>query len=441
MNRTRPAVAIARASLYLIVGLLAFGGGGGSCNDPLQRGPYLQLGTDSSIVVRWRTKNPASSRVAYGTSVGNLDQSVEDGTLVTEHEVTLAGLTADTTYFYSIGSTTEVLAGGDVDHTFTTAPTTGTAQPTRIWVIGDSGTGNADAENVRDAYLAYTGSSPTDVWLMLGDNAYWSGLDNEYQKKVFDIYPSFLRTTPVWPTLGNHDGYTADSANPVRALLRDLHPPHRGGGRRPALRHRGLLLLRPREHPLRLPRVLRDGPLGRRPDAHVARRRSRRQHPGLGRSPSGTTRPTRRAPTTPTTSCSSSRCGRTPCRSSRTTGSISSCPGHSHSYERSFLLDGHYGTSGTLTGAMIIDGGDGSESGDGSYAKSATGPVPHEGAVYAVAGSSGLTSNGSLDHPVMVVSVKELGSMVIDVDGGRLDALFLDDAGATLDEFTIVKGP
>src|SRR5438552_16877275 len=29
--------------------------------------------------------------------------------------------------------------------------------------------------------------------------------------------------------------------------------------------------------------------------------------------------------------------------------------GHSHSYERSFLLDGHYGTSNTLTSAMIKD--------------------------------------------------------------------------------------
>ena len=31
--------------------------------------------------------------------------------------------------------------------------------------------------------------------------------------------------------------------------------------------------------------------------------------------------------------------------------------GHSHSYERSFLIDGHYGTSDTLTSDMIKDGG------------------------------------------------------------------------------------
>jgi hypothetical protein len=40
----------------------------------------------------------------------------------------------------------------------------------------------------------------------------------------------------------------------------------------------------------------------------------------------------------------------------------------------------------------------------------------------------------------MVVSLLELGSMVIDVDGARLDARFLDDHGAVRDSFTILKG-
>ncbi len=46
---------------------------------------------------------------------------------------------------------------------------------------------------------------------MLGDNAYKDGTDSEYQQAVFNTYPSLLRQTPVWPTLGNHDGRSADS--------------------------------------------------------------------------------------------------------------------------------------------------------------------------------------------------------------------------------------
>jgi flagellar hook assembly protein FlgD len=40
----------------------------------------------------------------------------------------------------------------------------------------------------------------------------------------------------------------------------------------------------------------------------------------------------------------------------------------------------------------------------------------------------------------MVPSLNHLGSMVIDIDGDRLDARFLDDNGSVLDVFTIRKG-
>ena len=115
--------------------------------------------------------------------------------------------------------------------------------------------------------------------------------------------------------------------------------------------------------------------------------------------------------------------------------------GHSHSYERSFLIDGHYGRSDTLTAAMIVDGGDGRESGDGAYDKPGVPGTPNQGAVYAVAGSSGKTSSGPLNHPAMFISLKTLGSMVLDVSANRLDAIFLDDAGSVKDRFTVIKGP
>ena len=101
--------------------------------------------------------------------------------MTTEHEITLTGLAPDTMYYYSIGTTTETLAGGDNDHYFVTSPSYGTAKSTRIWVIGDSGAAGADAAAVRDAYISFTGTISTDVWLMLGDNAYPSGTDIQYQ--------------------------------------------------------------------------------------------------------------------------------------------------------------------------------------------------------------------------------------------------------------------
>ena len=114
--------------------------------------------------------------------------------------------------------------------------------------------------------------------------------------------------------------------------------------------------------------------------------------------------------------------------------------GHSHSYERSFLLDGHYGKLITLTAAMKKNAGDGRVRGNGPYLKGTGGPAAHEGTVYVVAGSSGQTSGGKLNHPAMFISVNTLGSLTLDINLHRLDATFIDDKGAIRDTFTIVKG-
>jgi hypothetical protein len=115
--------------------------------------------------------------------------------------------------------------------------------------------------------------------------------------------------------------------------------------------------------------------------------------------------------------------------------------GHSHDYERSFLLDGYYGLSTNLTPVMKKDGGSGRPNTTGAYHKPTRGPAPHEGAVYAVVGCSGHLSPGTLKHPGMYTSALSLGSLVLDIDGPRLDATFIDERGFKLDYFSITKGP
>ena len=115
--------------------------------------------------------------------------------------------------------------------------------------------------------------------------------------------------------------------------------------------------------------------------------------------------------------------------------------GHSHAYERSFLLDGFYGRSTNLNVKVHFKSDkDGRKDGTGIYVKATRGPAPHEGTVYVVAGSSGQKSGGRLDHPVSCRSLNVLGSFILDFDGPRLDATFLDDKAVVRDNFTIVKG-
>ena len=113
--------------------------------------------------------------------------------------------------------------------------------------------------------------------------------------------------------------------------------------------------------------------------------------------------------------------------------------GHSHVYERSYLLDQHYGDSFSFNDTMKLDAGSGRENDTGAYRKNLFNPHAHQGAVYAVVGCSGWATGGALNHPAVRVSLNEMGSLVLDVNGDRLDATFLRDTGATNDTFTILK--
>jgi len=415
--------------LFLGIGVAASG-----VAQTVQRGPYLQMATPSGLVVRWRTDQSVDSVVRYGTTPSSLSQSAV-GPTGTEHEVELSGLQPDTRYYYSIGTSSGPLAG-DSTYKFVTGPPTGVARATRVWVVGDSGTANSAARAVRDAYVSFTGARATDMWLMLGDNAYNDGTDTEYQAAVFDTYPELLRQAPVWPTLGNHDGHSASSASQSGPYY-DIFA---------------------------LPKNAEAGGLASGTEAYYSFDRSNIHFIVLdsydsNQSASGTmlswlendlatsqqdwliafwhhppyTKGTHNSDTE--SNLIDMRENALPLLESYGVDLVLS--GHSHSYERSFLIDQHYGSSSTFDASMQVDSGSGREDDTGAYVKSAPGAI-NQGAVYAVAGSSGKIGGGSLNHPAMFVSFNELGSMVLDFDGLRLDALFLDDAGNVLDYFTLI---
>lgn len=405
----------------------------------LTRGPYLQIGTPTSTVVRWRTSAGSESRVHYGTDLADLSAFAHDGTVTTEHELTLAGLQPDTRYYYSVGTGTTTLAGGDASHFFVTSPAAGTAKPTRIWVLGDSGTADANAAAVRDAYLSFTGTRHTDLWLMLGDNAYQTGTDSEFQAAVFNMYPSMLRKSVLWPTLGNHDGATANSATQTGPYYDIFTLPKQAEAGGVVSGTEAYYSFDYGDiHFVNLESFETDrsagGPMMTWLQNDLAATNKKWiiafwHHPPY-------TKGSHNSDTE--TELIQMRQNALPILEAHGVDLV--LTGHSHSYERSFLLDGHYGTSGTLTPAMKKDAGSGREDGSGAYAKATPVGGQHEGAVYAVAGSSGKISGGLLNHPAMYISLNKLGSMVLDIDGNRLDAKFLDNTGAVADYFTLIKG-
>src|SRR5690606_29719012 len=159
----------------------------------------------TTMVVRWRTDLPSDTTLRFGLSETNLSTTISLSGSVTDHEIKIQNLQPDRKYYYSIGSSTAVLAGPGSNYYFVTSPPVRSRRSIRLWVIGDSGENNPASQQVRDAYLSFAGSRLSDVWLMLGDNAYLVGSDLEYTNALFNLFPTILRNTVLWTSPGNHD--------------------------------------------------------------------------------------------------------------------------------------------------------------------------------------------------------------------------------------------
>jgi hypothetical protein len=113
--------------------------------------------------------------------------------------------------------------------------------------------------------------------------------------------------------------------------------------------------------------------------------------------------------------------------------------GHSHVYERSFPLKGHFGVENTLLPSMVLDNSLGSTY--PWYRKSLTGGL---GTVYAVCGTSG--QGGTVipvtgyPHDAMAKSyIDTYGSMILNFKSDTLTAKYLASDGTIKDNFKIVK--
>ena len=411
------------------------------------RGPYLQTATPTSLVVRWRTDTTEGSFVRYGLTADALNQTAKAFGIGTEHIVQLSELLPGRRYFYSVMGSAENKDGdGKIlrvpVYAFTTPPPTGPASPTRVWVLGDPGTKGATQLAVRDAYTKFAGDRTADLCLLLGDNAYPDGTDADYQKAIFEVYPEMLRTTPLWSTLGNHDGHSANSITqsgpyydiftfPTRAQAGGVAS---GTEAYYSIDNANIHFVCLDSH---------DTP--RTPDGAMAQ--------WLKADLAATTRDWIVAffhhPTYTKGTHDSDREGRLvdmrqnflPILEAGGVDLI--LTGHSHVYERSYLLDGHYGKSESFNATLHVkQPGDGRAGGDGVYRKP-RGRAPHAGEISVVTGSAGSAGSKSkpptLDHRAMWISLNEPGSVVLDLDGLRLDLTFINEKGEKRDSFTIEK--
>lgn len=400
------------------------------------RGPFLQSASPSGIIIKWRSDLGTTPRVAYGPAPGNLTTTAT-GTIANGHfEVPLVALQSNTVYYYQVQDGPNPV--GDATYRFKTPPNPGTRQPIRVWVTGDPGTGNPDSRAVADAYRGVAATRAADLWLMLGDNAYNSGTDSEYQWAVFETYPDLLRSITLWPTLCNHDGGGANSngqTGPYYDIF-SLPKADEAGGVASGTEayysfdHGNVHFVVLESYQIdrsangAMANWLRQDLQNASTRAGVDRIIAYWHHPPYSKgSHNSDIEP----------ELIGMRQNIVPILEQYGVDLV--LTGHSHGYERSYLLNGHYGLSSTLTSAMVLNATDGR--GANAYTKPRG---PNSGTVYVVQGSSGSANPTIFLHPAMAVALPRLGSLLVDINGERLDVSFLREAGAIDDTFTIVKG-
>ena len=404
------------------------------------RGPYIQLTTENSTTIRWRTKEPTMSFVKFGKQMDELSSSVKIETKKTDHEVRITDLKPGQKYYYTIGSEKERFTKVQEEFYFVSAPPTGTYKPTRMWVLGDSGTGSSKARKVMDAYIDVASEKPTDFCLMLGDNAYRHGSDKEFQKKLFDIYPEMLVNTALWSAVGNHDLET-DDGKPYYDVFN--FPENAEAGGVPSGSEAYYSFDFSNIHIISLDSQLSDKAIDGKMLTWLKKDLKETKQKWIIAC-------WHHSPYTKGSHDSDKKKRHIQMRERalpmlEAAGVDLVLGGHSHCYERSYLINGFYDTPTTAAG-KFLDKGDGNPTGDGAYKKAAkSGDI---GTVYIVAGSSGHAtkwSSGGREevnpepHLVMKKSIMVMGSLCIDTDENTLTSRFIDMEGVVRDSFVIEK--
>jgi acid phosphatase type 7 len=439
------------------------------------RAPYLQFATTNSISVVWRTDGPIDPVVRFGQSHDQLIQEVSASNLVVrvalgtndqvaparwealrteanlklprlhsapvgtfQYEAKLTGLRPSSRYCYAVFDGARRLTPMEEGYSFVTPPPVGTRQPIRFWVIGDSGTGRRAQAEVHLAMLSHVEreNRPLDFWLHVGDMAYGTGRDMEFQSRFFESYQRSLRSSVCWPAMGNHEGATSKGTTGIGPYYDAYVLPRRGeaGGVASgteayyAFDYGNIHFI-----------CLDSHDLSRKPTGAMAKwlkadlEKAKAEwliafwhHPPYTKGSHDSDKET---------DLKEMRQHIMPIIESGGVDVV--LTGHSHIYERSMLMDGAYATP-TVSENVILDDGDGDPQGDGAYRKS-EGINPHEGTVQVVAGHGGANLGRSGSSPVMKRIIVEHGSVLVDVYGDTLTATMINRAGKARDLFSMVK--
>lgn len=408
-------------------GRKAFGG-------KISRGPYWQSVGETSATVRWRTDVATPTSFWWGPNPQTMTDSIFFHGTQFEHEIKLTGLQPGTKYYYRLGDGRIQFRKWGTNRFFKTNPPKGTKNPFRVWAIADQGSLDIHQKRVRDAFWKYNGGFNTDLMLTMGDNAY-DGQDMVFQRAMFDMYAPTLENTPLWAGFGNHEGYGgANSRLQVGPFYQIFTLPKNGEcGGVPSGTEAYYSYDYANVHFIHLNSydIPKDstGPMAQWLKADLANHQQPWvvaiwHHPPYSFSHHNSDLDTfmtrMRTQINPII---------------ERAGVDLVLNGHSHVYERSFPIQGHYGFSETFLPEMKRFDHLGHYPNDCGYRMKGS----KKGTIYLTAGTGGMLGYGQLGYPSTAVDFIQAGSMVLDFNDNRLEVKMVNEFLVVKDSFTVFK--
>lgn len=434
---------IAFFSLFLTISLE-------SLAQSISRKPYLQQATPTGIVIRWRTDTPSQTLFRFSDKRNGDQRIITESSKKLDHLIKLTNLVPGKTYFYEVRH-----EGGEWEKNsdyFYKTQSLDINEPVYFWAMGDFGdlSNPTYIGNQTAVYQQFLVNRPphTDLWFWLGDVGYGNNKELLLQNNVFDFYKTtVLSNTPLVTAPGNHEYYINDvfqRTNKNIVYFDFISPPVLGeAGGLPSNNKSYYSLNYGPVHVISLDSYgMEDGKLLYDVESKqykwlvddLTQNKSKWtiiifHHPPY----------TKRAHDSDAEEeLQRMRWNIVPLMDRFNVDLVLS--GHSHIYERSYLLKNHLESAeGFNYGRHVV------QKTTGRY-KINEGPFINktEGTIYCVAGSGGrleLPSKSTLPaHPAMMYSNIEMGgSVLIKVQNNRLDLKWLATDGTIPDEFTVFK--
>ena len=443
--------------LALITSALCMSSLSSNAEETITREPYIQLTTESSQVIVWRTEGEITPVVRIGTAIDKLDILVPEESILVktaadlwkgdekksapkntmQFEASISDLKPNTVYYYALYNGDQRLTPSDKSYRFKTHPAIGSKTESRFWIVGDSGTGGKAQEQVHDGMRKYLGDRMLDGYLHVGDMAYGSGTDVEFTNRFFKMYDSTLRNTTCWASMGNHEGRSSRGKTGIGPYY-DAYvlPAKAEAGGVPSGTETYYSFDFANVHFI----CLNSHDLDRGPTAAMAQwlksdlEKTKADwlvafwhHPPYTKGSHDSDKEKQLI---------EMRENIMPILESGGVDVVYT--GHSHIYERSMLIDGAYQTPSTNEG-VVLDDGDGDPNGDGSYRKSA-GLSPNNGTIQVVAGHGGTGLRRKSNHVLMSKIIMLHGSVIMETKENKLTLKMINVNGEEKDLCVIEKG-